>query len=912
MRNSFTRRARLMSGGALGAVMLLAFAGAAQAQDASEGQENQVDEIIVTGIRSSIENSIAAKRNNSSIVEVITAEDIGKLPDISIAESLGRLPGLTTQRLDGRSQVISIRGLGPDFTTALLNGREQVTTGDNRGVEFDQYPSELLGGVVVYKTPDAALIGQGLAGTADLQVVRPLAFGRQVLAVNLRYEMNDIGALNAGTTDEGNRFSVSYIDQFADGTIGVVLGYSHMESPYQSERFNAWGYPEVTGGGPRVIGGSKPYVMSSELQRDGYMGVLEYRPNDQLHMTFDAFYSEFDNTQILRGIELPLFWSAASLQPGYTVEDGLVTAGTYTGVKGVVRNDVNTRDSNLTSLGWNVEFRPDDVWTLSADLNFSSVERTDMILETYAGTGRGPVGATDTISFQTSDDITRFNPTLDYGDFNLIRLTSPQGWGGDIIPGGQDGYLNNPTVNDELTGLRLAAERDLDVRGIVGMEFGLYVSNRQKELINDQFFLGIPGGATVVVPTAYRLEPTSLEYLGIPRMISYDALGLVRDGFYNLVRNPNADVQAGNWSVTETVMTPFVKFDIETMAGSIPLTGNFGLQAVYTDQKSDGFASRQIGTGVSATQAVSGGDSYWELLPSANLIFEIGEDRFLRVAAARTLARARMDQMRASRTFNYNASLDDPAAPGSNTPAYDPMNPPFTGSGGNPELRPWIANVFDVSFEQYFGRSAYFSIAGFYKELESYIYDQTVPFDYTGYAPLTAVYRTGTVSTPQNGQGGEIYGVEASVSMPFEMIHPSLEGFGGFLSVSQTESNIETSPGSSNPIPGLSETVANATVYYEKDGFQARISNRYRSEFLGEVAGFGNGRTFRQVAAESVVDAQIGYEFQSGPLEGFSALFQVNNLTDEPFYTYENNDERRIIDHQVYGRTFSFGINYRY
>jgi iron complex outermembrane receptor protein len=911
MKTSFTRRARLMSGGALGAVMLLAFAGAAQAQDASEGQEVQVDEIIVTGIRGSIENSIAAKRNNSSIVEVITAEDIGKLPDVSIAESLGRLPGLTTQRLDGRSQVISIRGLGPDFTTALLNGREQVTTGDNRGVEFDQYPSELLGGVTVYKTPDAALIGQGLAGTADLQVIRPLAFGREALAVNLRYEMNDIGALNAGTSDEGNRFSVSYIDQFADGTIGVVLGYSHMESPYQSERFNAWGYPQV-GAGPRVIGGSKPYVMSSELQRDGYIGVLEYRPNDQLHMTFDAFYSEFDNTQILRGIELPLFWSAATLQPGYTVEDGLVTAGTYTGVKGVVRNDVNTRDSNLTSLGWNVEFRPDDTWTLSADLNFSSVERTDMILETYAGTGRGPVGATDTIGFQTSDDITRFNPTLDYGDFNLIRLTSPQGWGGDIIPGGQDGYLNNPTVNDELTGLRLAAERDLDVSGIVGMEFGLYVSNRQKELINDQFFLGIPGGATVVVPNAYRLEPTSLEYLGIPRMISYDALGLVRDGFYNLVRNPNADVQAGNWSVTETVMTPFVKFDLETMAGSMPLTGNFGLQAVYTDQKSDGFASRQIGTGVSATQAVSGGDSYWELLPSANLIFEIGEDRFLRLAAARTLARARMDQMRASRTFNYNASLDDPAAPGANTPVFNPSNPPFTGGGGNPELRPWIANVFDVSFEQYWGRSAYFSIAGFYKQLESYIYDQTVPFDYTGYAPTTAVYRTGTVSTPQNGDGGEIYGVEASVSVPFEMFHPSLEGFGGFLSVSQTESNIETSPGNSNPIPGLSETVANATVYYEKDGFQARISNRYRSEFLGEVAGFGNGRTFRQVAAESVVDAQIGYEFQSGPLEGLSTLFQVNNLTDEPFFTYENGDQRRIIDHQVYGRTFLFGVNYRY
>lgn len=914
MRTQVTRRARLLAGAAIGAIGLMALAGAAAAQDArQEPEATEIDEVIVTGIRASIQNSIAAKRNETSIVEVVTAEDIGKLPDVSIAESLGRLPGLSLQRLDGRGQNISVRGLGPDFTTALLNGREQVTTSDNRGVEFDQYPSELLGSVVVYKTPDSALIGQGLAGTVDLRVVRPLEYGRQAIAANLRYELNDIGALNAGSDDSGWRYSVSYIDQFADDTIGIVLGYAHIESPYQSERFNAWGYPEVTGGGPRVIGGSKPYVMSANLERNGYIGVLEMRPNDRVHMTFDAFYSEFDNTQILRGIELPLFWSAAQLQPGFTVEDGLVVAGTYTGVKGVVRNDVNTRESTLTSLGWNGEFQLNDAWSLNADINYSAVERTDQILETYAGTGRGPVGATDTIGFSTSDDITRFSPGLDYGDFDLIRLTSPQGWGGDVIPGGQDGYLNSPTVNDDLTGARFSLEGDVDWSFISGVEVGVYASKREKEFINDQFYLGVPGGASPVVPTAFRLDPTSLAYLGIPRMISYDALGLVRSGFYDLIRNPNADVSAGNWFVEEKVTTPFVKFDIDTTVGPFPLTGNFGLQAQYTEQSSDGFAARQLGTGVSESIAISGGDEYWEVLPSANLIFELADSRFLRLAAARTLSRARMDQMRASRTFSYNASRDDPAAPGANTPAYDPQNPPFTGNGGNPQLRPWIANVFDVSFEQYFGRSAYFSIAAFYKDLETYVYDRTTPFDYTDFPPVTGVYRQGTYTQPENGEGGEIYGVELAVSTPFDFISPWLEGFGGQLSVSQTESKIQPDPGNpATPIPGLSETVANLTLYYEKDGVQARVSNRYRSEFLGEVAGFGNGRTFRQVAAENIVDAQIGYEFQSGQLEGLSALFQVNNLTDEPFYTYEGGDERRIIDYQSYGRTFLFGINYRY
>lgn len=914
MRTPITRRARLLAGAAIGAVGFMAVAGSAAAQEPVQDPDaTEIDEVIVTGIRASIQNSIAAKRNETSIVEVVTAEDIGKLPDVSIAESLGRLPGLALQRLDGRGQNISIRGLGPDFTTALLNGREQVTTSDNRGVEFDQYPSELLGSVVVYKTPDAALIGQGLAGTADLRVIRPLEYGRQAIAANLRYELNDIGALNAGSDDSGWRYSVSYIDQFADDTIGVVLGYAHIESPYQSERFNAWGYPEITGGGPRVIGGSKPYVMSANLERNGYIGVLELKPNDRVHMTFDAFYSEFDNTQILRGIELPLFWSAAQLQPGFTVEDGLVVAGTYTGVKGVVRNDVNERESTLTSLGWNGEFRLNDVWSLNADVNYSSVERTDQILETYSGTGRGPVGATDTIGFRTSDDITRFSAGLDYGDFNLIRLTSPQGWGGDVIPGGQDGYLNSPTVNDELTGARFSLEGDVDWSFISGVEVGVYASKREKEFINDQFYLGVPGGASAVVPTAFRLDPTSLAYLGIPRMISYDALGLVRSGFYNMIRNPNADVRAGNWLVEERVTTPFVKFDINTTVGPFPLTGNFGVQGQYTEQTSDGFAARQIGTGVSESIAISGGDDYWEILPSANLIFELAESRFLRLAAARTLSRARMDQMRASRTFSYNASRDDPAAPGANLPAYDPQNPPFTGGGGNPQLRPWIANVFDISFEQYFGRSAYFSVAAYYKDLETYVYDRTTPFDYTGFPPATGVYRQGTYTQPENGEGGEIYGIEFAVSTPFDFISPWLDGFGGQLSVSQTESKIQPDPGNpATPIPGLSETVANLTLYYEKDGVQARISNRYRSEFLGEVAGFGNGRTFRQVAAENIVDAQIGYEFQAGPLEGLSALFQVNNLTDEPFYTYEGGDERRIIDYQSYGRTFLFGLNYRY
>jgi iron complex outermembrane receptor protein len=266
-----------------------------------------------------------------------------------------------------------------------------------------------------------------------------------------------------------------------------------------------------------------------------------------------------------------------------------------------------------------------------------------------------------------------------------------------------------------------------------------------------------------------------------------------------------------------------------------------------------------------------------------------------------------MDEMRASRTFGFNAAL--------NVPGATVNSSPWSGGGGNPELKPWIANVYDISIEQYFGRSAYVSLAAFYKDLDTYIYNQNQVADFTGFptGAGTAVINQGIVSAPANGEGGALYGIEFAVSTPFDFISPALEGFGGQFSISSTESEIQPDPGNpATPIPGLSETVANLTVYYERDGVQARISNRYRSEFLGEVAGFGNGRTLRQVGAESIVDAQIGYQFESGPLEGLSAQFQVNNLTDEPFYTYENGDERRIIDHQVYGRTFLVGLNYRY
>ena len=904
MNASFPRAVARASILCCASLMALTAASAQEAPAADAGGE----EIIVTGIRASIASAIAEKKASDLIVESISATDIGKLPDTSIAESIARLPGLTTQRLDGRAQVISIRGLAPDFSTTLLNGREQVTTGDNRGVEFDQYPSEIMSRVNVYKTPSANLIGAGLSGTVDLRTIRPIEFGKRALALNARGEWLSLGKLNAGSRDFGYRFSGSYVDQFADDTLGIALAVSHMNSPSQFNRFEAWGYPQ-TGGGAYVIGGVKPHVVSSELKRTAVMGTVQWKPSDAVSTAVDVFYTKFKDDQIKRGIEFPLYWSGAQLQPGYTVDDGFVTAGTFNDVKGVIRNDANRRDADLLSIGWNIS-AGNDVLHATFDANYSMVKRTDLIIETYSGTGRAGVGATDNMGFTMTDRGVMFDSNLDYANSSIIGITSPQGWGSDIVPGGQDGYYNNRRIKDEILALRFGAERDLG-GPFRSLELGFNFSGRKKSLTPDEYFLAAAASAggtkTVPIPADMLLSPTSLDFIGVSGMVSYDPLALLDSGFFTTSRNPNADVTTKAWRVQEDVFTGYLQLNIDAMVGTSTLTGNVGVQLVNTSQRSSGTASSGTGAGVISVP-VSDSINYTQALPTLNLVLRGEHDLVARFGLARQMARARMDDMRAAINFSYNASLAG---------SPDINHSPWSGNGGNPRLKPWLADAVDFSLEKYFGREAYVSAAGFYKNLKSYIYEQPVLFDFTGF-PISGgpepVLRQGFVNIWSNGSGGEIYGFELAGSLPFSTFTPALDGFGVQGSYSYTESNIQPDPNSpSTPLPGLSKHVWNATAYFEKHGIQLRGSVRHRSSFLAEISAFGGGRERRMAQGETVVDAQIGYEFQPGSaLEGLSILLQGYNLTNEPFVTYVNGDERQVRDYQEYGRRFLFGVNYRF
>ncbi|HLI18825.1 MAG TPA: TonB-dependent receptor plug domain-containing protein, partial [Rhodanobacteraceae bacterium] len=200
-------------------------------------QYTQLQTVQVNGFISSIENSTALKRDANTIVEAVSAEQIGKLPGVSIADALGRLPGLAVQTVDGRPQVLSIHGLGPDFSTALVNGGQQVSTSNNRDVQFDQYPASWFQDVVVHLSPEADLIGQGLAGTVDMHTIRPLDQAGPVAAINAHYIWDSASQLASGpgVSDKGYNINGVFVDQFADHTLGVTLGVDAEHNPAQIE-----------------------------------------------------------------------------------------------------------------------------------------------------------------------------------------------------------------------------------------------------------------------------------------------------------------------------------------------------------------------------------------------------------------------------------------------------------------------------------------------------------------------------------------------------------------------------------------------------------------------------------------------------------------------------------------------------
>jgi len=332
---------------------------------------------------------------------------------------------------------------------------------------------------------------------------------------------------------------------------------------------------------------------------------------------------------------------------------------------------------------------------------------------------------------------------------------------------------------------------------------------------------------------------------------------------------------------------------------------------VRTDQSSQSnYWDATLNNNAGGVKPIEGGKTYTDYLPSMNLSWSLPGEQTVRFALAKQMARPRVEQLNAGLEFGVNGTTGRPGA-----------------TGGNPTLNPWRANAVDLSWEKYFGNKAYVAAAAYYKDLRSYIYKQTVDgydfsrfvVDYVPQPGQPPAQLTGDFTAPYNGQGGQLKGLELTASLPLNLVSPMLNGFGIVASATFNDSNISikdpdsASSVGSGPIslPGLSKRVYNLTAYYEANGFEFRISQRKRSDFIGEIGNFNGSRTLRYVVGESIVDAQIGYNFTEGPLKGLGLLAQVNNLTDEAYRTYAQTKDRPL-EYIKWGRTFLLGATYKF
>lgn len=890
---------------------------AKDAQDAKakkQKEATQLGVVTVSGFAQSIQSAIATKRSSNEIVEAISAEDIGKLPDVSIAESIARLPGVSAQRVAGRAQVISIRGLSPDFATTLLNGREMVSTGDNRSVEFDQYPSELISGVKVYKTPNASLIGQGLSGTVDMQTVRPLDYHEDVTVVGVRGQHNSLGSA-ANSSGNGNRFNASYIGQFMDHTLGLAVGYAHSETPTEENQvglYEPW-HQVNAGDRPGVPAGTwysdgiKALRRTGYTKRDGVMATVEWRPSDKWTSTLDLFHTKATQVDTANQFEVNLgdynggYGRIAVTNP--TINgNGTFIGGTASNLYPLVRGMYNSRHDTIDAAGWKNEFSAGQV-SIVADVSYSRAKRNELNLEN--NTQLAPAPQLDTLTLNYSgNNFSQLSPGLSYSDPNKLFLRN-------TIYG--SGYGKTPKINDELKSVKLGATvpmPDSISQLITDVEFGVNYADRQKNKHQPEgnINLGAQGDTTIAPDLQYGL--VNLGFAGVGYIPSWNVPAAVAR-YMTFQPNENASYLVSKaWSLSEKITTAYAMGNIDTTWG-VPVRGNIGVQLQHADQSS----SANIFNGTlpvgSQIQRFTSGKAYTDVLPSLNLAFSLTDNQILRVALAKQVARPRMDDMRASLDFGIDTATGKPGA-----------------SGGNPRLAPWRANAFDLSWEKYFGTNGYVAAAFFYKDLTSYIYTQTRDnYDFTalvaGYVPPPGsppALKTGTFSAPFNGKGGTLRGLELSASVPLNMITPALDGFGILGSASFNDSSIKilspenaTSVGN-GPIslPGLSKRVFNLTAYYEKNGFEARISERKRSDFIGEIGNFAGNRTLRYVVGESILDAQVGYTFgPASKFHGLSVQLQASNLTNAPYRTYAGTRDRPL-EYIKWGTTYLLGATYKF
>jgi TonB-dependent receptor len=939
--------------------MALASAAAAQTPTAPApapakpaAADTSVQEVVVTGFRSSLAKAINIKRQDTAQVDAILAEDIGKFPDLNLAESLQRIPGVAITREGGEGRQVTVRGLGPQYTRTRINGMEALATigspdndgGVNRTRSFDftVFDSDLFNSIQVHKTSTADLDEGSLGATVDLRAPRPFDFKGFNFNLGVKGDYNQlsgavkprVSGMMSGQTDDGKfgaLVSVSYAQRsyYDSGASTVRWDMGNVLSTGGTTAAPLTGFGSVQGTNCQVNPQPAACVAVNTAfhprfprydayqnaeQRLGITGSLQWRPTDDHLVSLDYLHSWWYATRQESYLEAPGFSGTGKCSNpatctsianiaivSDTITNGVMTGGTFNGVDTRVEDRFDELHTNF------------DQGTLSSVDHWTPKFSTDVLLGVNSSFFQNPT--------QTTLGWDQYN--VQGFQYNFANSRVPLlNWGtGSTGPAG-------PWV---MTEVRERPQTDLnDFATAAGnahydwsdnLKISAGVSYKQYTFKTTS--LRLVNGETVTATNAY----SSLQQIPIAnygQTIDLAKFGVrapsgspvsfftpsvaTAAGVMGLYTNstlfalsPNGDL-GNNAGIVEKDLGGYVQVDFETPILGRRLRGNVGMRGVSTDENSHGYEF--ISNVLSPVQAKH---TYANGMPSVNLAWDVRDDSVLRFSAARVLTRPDLTSLVGSTSVTVSGTS-------------------YSVKTGNPSLNPFLANSYDLAAEWYPMRGAMLSLALFHKDILTQVTNNTVniPFNTNpfgipdsaatlacGATPGCSAQATWAFTVPTNTSGGYVNGLEVNYQQPFTFLPGLLKHTGLLANVTVVDSKVNYPSGSafvSNQLLGLSRLSHNVTLYYEDDKWSLRVSEAYRSRYLTRVPGQETGTDADGFNATTNVDASLQYTVN----RQFKLTLEGVNLTDQ--YESEFNDTSKNMPYYYHhtGREVLFGVRFTY
>ncbi len=877
-----------------GAVPALAEAAASDAASPSVA----TDEIVVTGIRGSLRASAALKRDATGILDAIASEDLGKFPDSNVAESLQRIPGVTIDRSGGEGRFVTVRGFGPAFNTVLVNGRSFASDNIGREFSFDLLAAELISGAEVYKSSLARLQDGGIGATINIQTPRPLDLKNfQIIAsAKGNYEQN-----SKNITPQGFAL-VSFKNQAE--TLGLLVSGSYQKrdsrTPYIENRGYLPGSTVGPASNPLFTNVFAPRnqdtgVTTESRERIGLTATAQWKPADNVTLTLDGLYNKFndvvDNNALGAWFE-PSQYTAAQIDSNRTVTS-LTTNGNADLIVSSASRFVETK-----AVGLNAKWEVTDNLTVSYDGSWSRA--TDSAggrnLFTVIGipsqysfaqaVGGGFPSVTNFSSDITNPNLGRTHIALRTGNDQSERVNEHRF---DAVWKGDGDTLKAFRMGFVYTGRSKSSQLVATNPNTTCLYCG-YNTPAPASLLQP-FSVGnfLSGGGTV--PRNFQTYDANayLAYLESPAAAAalnsfYGAPPGTVAGLLAATNGYAATPQASSFSVTENVYAGYADADFAGDFGSMPWFVNIGGRYLHTSVKAFGQQLNLLdllpvsgdptiytgvfangGTPVSTTKS----SSYDYFLPSLNARINLRDDVVARFAASRTLTRPQIADL----------------APRTNFDVLRPAS--LNASGGNPDLKPYTSDNFDLSFEWYPNKSSLFSVGLFYKRVKNFIVqtraNEIFAIANAGNLPVGGNITgpneaTFSVRRPRNQEELSVRGVELNATHTFDWLPGMWSGFGIAANATFVSSSApfdQASTTQSFALEGLSNS-QNVTVFYEKYGLSLRAAYNHRGRFLQYLVTPGEGGDPVFVRPYQQVDVRAAYNF----LEHYQVFFEGTNVLD--------------------------------